>query len=173
MAMDVTPVSGRRFGLTADTHDDLVDWPAVLAALKAAWGPVDGVLHCGDVTTAAALEGLASAGPVYATRSDGDPPAAPPTLTDGPRVLTLDGVRVGLTFALPEDATQPGGAARLFGGPVAACIFGGTHAASIAEAAGVLFVNPGSPSLAKTCTAAILTLGRGRPSAEIVEIRSA
>ena len=48
--MDETPVAGRRFGLTADTHDDLVDWPAILASLKAAWGEVDGVLHCGDLT---------------------------------------------------------------------------------------------------------------------------
>jgi putative phosphoesterase len=168
--MHVTAISGHRFGLTADTHDDLCDWPAVLAALSAAWGPVDGVLHCGDVTTAAALEGLAGVAPVWATRSDGDPPPAPPTLADGPRVLAVGGVRIGLTFALPEDAATAAGAARLFGGPVAACVFGGTHAASVTETDGVLFVNPGSPSLAKTRTAAVLTLEGGRARAEIVAI---
>jgi putative phosphoesterase len=168
--MDATTVSGRRFGLTADTHDDLCDWPAVLAGLRAAWGDVDGILHCGDVTRLAALESLAAVAPVYATRSDGDPPPAPPALSDGPRVLVLDGVRVGLIFNLDEGAMQPGAAARLFGGPVAACIYGGTHTAAIAEADGVLFVNPGSPSLAKTRTAAILTIESGRPSARIVEI---
>jgi hypothetical protein len=168
--MDATPIAGHRFGLTADTHDDLCDWPKVLAALTAAWGPVDGVLHCGDISTATALEGLAAVAPVYATRNDGDPPPAAPRLTDGPRVLSADGVRIGLVFTLPDEARNAGGAAALFGGSVAACIFGGTHEASVAEAEGVLFVNPGSPSLAKTRTAAVLTLADGRASAEIVTI---
>jgi putative phosphoesterase len=168
--MDATAISGRRFGLTADTHDDLCDWPKVLAALTAAWGPVDGVLHCGDISRVDALDGLGAIAPVYATRNEGDPPPAPPRLADGPRVLEAGGVRIGLVFNLPEAARQPGGAARLFGEPVAACIFGGTHEASVAETDGVLFVNPGSPSLAKTRTAAVLTLAGGRPSAEIIPL---
>ena len=168
--MDVSIVKGVRFGLTADTHDDKTDWPAVLASLKAAWGQIDGVLHCGDITTAGALQALAGVAPVYATRSSGDPPAAPPMLADGPRVLEIEGVRVGLTFVLGEDAQSAEGAARLFDGPVAACIFGGTHAASIVETDGVLFVNPGSPSLAKTRTAAVLAIEGGKASAEILSM---
>jgi putative phosphoesterase len=168
--MDETPVSGRRFGLTADTHDDLVDWPSILASLKVAWGEVDGILHCGDLTSAAALQGLSAIAPTYATRSDGDPPAEPPTLSDGPRVLNLGGRRVGLTFNLPDEAMSTEGAARLFGGPVAACIYGGTHEARLEEIGGVLFVNPGSPSLAKKRTAAVLTADASRVSAEIVDI---
>jgi hypothetical protein len=165
-----TAVSGRRFGLTADTHDDLVDWPAILAALAAGWGGVDAILHCGDITSASALDGLATLAPVYATRSDGDPPAAAPRLTDGPRVLVAGGARIGLIFSLPESAATAEGAADLFGGPVAACVFGGTHAAEIIERGGVLFVNPGSPSLAKARTAGVLTLDGGRASATIVPI---
>jgi predicted phosphodiesterase len=165
--MDEMPVPGRRFGLTADTHDDLVDWPVILAGLKAAWGAVDGVLHCGDLTSATALETLTSIAPTYATRSDGDPPAAPPALHDGPRVLNLVGLRIGLTFNLPEEARSAEGAAGFFGGPVAACIYGGTHTAYLD---GVLFVNPGSPSLAKQRTAAVLTVDADRVSAQIVDI---
>jgi uncharacterized protein len=168
--MDETPVAGRRIGLTADTHDDLVDWPAILTGLRAAWGEVDGILHCGDISTSAALASLAAIAPIFATRNDGDPPAAPPTLSDGPRVLNLGGARVGLTFNLPDDARSPEGAARFFGGPVAACIYGGTHEARLDHIDGVLFVNPGSPSLAKRRTAAILTADAGRVSAEIVDI---
>jgi hypothetical protein len=168
--MDETPVLGRRFGVTADTHDVLVDWPKVAASLDEAWGEVDGVIHCGDLTSPAALERLGALGPVYATRSEDDPPADAPRLTDGPRVLSVGGVRVGLTFALPDDARTAEGAARLFGGPVAVCIFGGTHEAHVGQSGGVTFVNPGSPSLAKARTAALLTIDAGRASAEIVEI---
>ena len=168
--MDATAISGLRFGLTADTHDDLVDWAAVLAALKAAWGGVDGVLHCGDITSTAALESLAALAPVYATRSDGDPPATPPRLTEGPRVLEVGGVRIGLTFALAPEAMAREAVTRLFDGPVAACVYGGTHEARLEAVDGVLFVNPGSPSLAKTRTAAVLRIEGGRASAEIVEI---
>ena len=168
--MDETPVAGRRFGLTADTHDNLTDWPKVAAALTSAWGDIDGVLHCGDISSTAALDTLGQVAPVYATRSAGDPPAAPPRLADGPRVLNLDGVRVGLTFNLDEAAMSPEGAAGLFGGPVAACVYGGTHEAALIDIGGVLFVNPGSPSLAKPRTAAVLTADAGRVSAEIVDI---
>lgn len=168
--MDATQVSGRRFGLTADTHDDLVDWPKVMAGLTAAWGEVDGILHCGDVTTAGALAALGEVAPVYATRSSGDPPPSPQTLSDGPRVLLLGEARIGLTFELPEADRTPQALARLFDGPVAACIFGGTHAASLEDLGGVLLVNPGSPSLAKTRTCAVLTVENGRPHAEIVEL---
>ena len=168
--MDATAVSGRRFGLTADTHDAIVDWPKVMAGLTAAWGEVDGILHCGDVTTFGALDELGKLAPVYATRSSGDPPAAAPTLTDGPRVLAMDGARVGLTFNLPEAERSAEALARLFDGPVAACIFGGTHEAILTDAGGVLLINPGSPSLAKTRTCAVLSVENGRPSAAIVEI---
>jgi len=168
--MDATAVAGRRFGLTADTHDNVVDWPKVLAGLTAAWGEVDGILHCGDVQTAGALESLGKVAPVYATRSSADPAPSPPTQTDGPRVLTLAGARIGLTFELPEAERSAEALARLFDGPVAACVFGGTHEAILADAGGVLLINPGSPSLAKTRTCAVLTVDNGRPSAAIVEI---
>ena len=168
--MDVHQVTGRRFGLTADTHDNKTDWPSVLAALKSAWGAVDGVLHCGDITSAAALAALGDVAPVYATRSSGDPPAAPPALVDSPRVLDVEGVRIGLTFSLDEAAKTAEGVARLFQGLVAACVYGGTHEASVASIDGVLFVNPGSPSLAKTRTAGLLTVEAGQASARIVVI---
>jgi putative phosphoesterase len=168
--MQTTAIAGRRFGLTADTHDDLCDWPAVAAKLKAAWGGVDAVLHCGDLTTPAALEALGQIAPVYATRSADDPPPAPPALCDGPRVLDVGGVRIGLTFAVDEAQLTADGAAALFGAPVAAWIFGGTHMASVAERGGVLIVNPGSPSLAKTRTTAVLSLVGGRPTARIIEL---
>jgi hypothetical protein len=168
--MEETIVAGRRFGVTADTHDALVDWPKLAATLKEAWGEIDGVIHCGDITTPAALQTLRAIGPVYATRSDDDPPPAPPELCDGPRLLNIGGVRVGLMFALPEVAKTPDGATRLFGAPVAVLIYGGTHEAHVGQQEGMAYVNPGSPSLAKQRTTAVLTVDAGRASVELVEL---
>ena len=169
--MDALSLLGRRFGLVADTHDVLVDWPDALARLHDAWGAVDAILHCGDLTSPAALETLAAIAPIYATRNDGDPPAAPPAIAEGPRLFAIGGVRVGLIFSLGQAPLDQTAATRAFGGPIDVCVHGGTHEASIAELGGVLFVNPGSPTLAKTRTAATLTIENGRASAQIVEIR--
>ena len=169
--VDVTPISGKRFGLTADTHDEKVDWPSIVVALKAAWGHVDAILHCGDLTSPLALQSLAAIAPVYATRSSGDPPARLPTLANGPRVLEIEGFRIGLTFGLPADAMTGGGSAEFFEGPVAVCVFGATHESRMQEVDDVLFINPGSPSLAKTRTAAVLNISDRRASAEIVPIK--
>jgi putative phosphoesterase len=168
--MQTQALPGSRFGLTADTHDVLVDWPAVAAALEAAWGPVDAILHCGDITSPQALETLAARAPVFATRAVDDPPARPPLLTDGPRLLTADGVRIGMLFSLGDGPPDAATARRVFDAPVDVCVYGGTHEASVREIDGVLFVNPGSPSLAKTRTAAVLTIEGGRASAEIVGV---
>ena len=169
--MDAINLAGRRFGLVADTHDVLVDWADALARLRAAWGHLDAILHCGDLTSPAALETLAAIAPIYATRSDGDPPPAPPVLTDGPRLFAVGGVRVGLLFSLGKAPPDETTAARIFGAPIDVCVYGGTHESGIAEMGGVLFVNPGSPTLAATRTAATLTIENGRASAHIVEIR--
>jgi uncharacterized protein len=163
-------LSGKRFGLTADTHDVLVDWPGVAAALAAAWDPVDAILHCGDITSPVALETLAARAPVFATRSADDPPSQPPVLTDGPRLLEAGGVRIGLVFSLGDEPPDAATANRLFDAPIDVCVWGGTHEASIREIDGVLFVNPGSPSLAKTRTAAVLTVKDRRASASIVAV---
>jgi uncharacterized protein len=168
--MDETTVAGRRFGVTADTHDALADWPQLMATLREAWGMIDGIIHCGDITSPEALQQLSAVAPVYATRSDDDPPPAAPTLCDGPRVLNIGGVRIGVTFALPEAAKTADGATALFGGPVAVCIFGGTHAAHVGQQEGMAYVNPGSPSLAKQRTTAVLTVDGGRTSVELVEL---
>jgi putative phosphoesterase len=169
--VDVTPISGKRFGLTADTHDVKVDWPTIVSDLKGAWGRVDAILHCGDLTSLVALQSLAAIAPTYATRSDGDPPVCLPTLVNGPRVLEIEGLRIGLTFVLPADAMTGSASAEFFGGPVAVCVYGGTHESRVEEVDGVLFVNPGSPSLAKKRTAAVLSFSDKRVSAEIVSIR--
>lgn len=159
-----------RVGLVSDSHDAVCeDWPAVVAEIAVAFTdpPVDVVLHCGDIATHAALDDLerATGAPVHATRSLGDEPEQPPRLLDGPRVIELpNGHRVLLAFARPE-APDPSST-----GAVAAVVFGGTHEPSIEQVGGLLWVNPGSPSLAERRSVAVLTLGDGTARAEIVPL---
>jgi hypothetical protein len=174
-------IEGARFGLLADTHDSFVDWPAALAAIREALGPVDGLIHCGDISTRKAVADLSGVAPVWAVRSDGDEAADPPALVDGPRVLEAGGVRIGVVFSLsdppvgakvdPELAFGEVGpeeaCARLFGGPVDVCVFGGSHVAAVLQEAGTLFVNPGSPTLAEARSVAVLSLAGGAPSVEV------
>lgn len=150
-----------RIGLVSDSHSDLCDWSAVLENVRAAFGAVDFVFHCGDITATEALDDLETIAPVRATRSDGDPPAAPPRLVDGPVVVDVGGRALALAFARPDAA--PDG--------VVAVVFGGTHAASVETIDGVLWVNPGSPSLAQARSVAVLTLTDDGPAeAEVIPL---
>ncbi|MBM3534445.1 MAG: metallophosphoesterase family protein [Alphaproteobacteria bacterium] len=178
-------ITGRRFGLLADTHDDAVDWPGAVERIRAAWGEVDAIIHCGDLTSPNAIATLSAIAPVFATRNPGtDPPASPPVLVDGPRVLEIGSSGIGVLFSLtgepvraetdpvlrfsglpPERAMQV-----LFGGRVDVCVWGGTHAARVTSAAGTLFVNPGSPTLARTRTVGVLTIEDGAASVEILPV---
>ncbi len=178
-------VKARRFGLLADTHDDAVDWPKAVEKIRAAWGEVDAIIHCGDLCTPRAIETLSQIAPMWATRNpQTDPAATPPVLVDGPRVLEVGASGIGVLFSLagepvkaetdpvlrfsglgPEKALQT-----LFGGKVDVCVWGGTHAARVSAAAGTLFVNPGSPTLAKSRTVGVLTLENGTAGVEILPV---
>lgn len=179
-----TRVEGRRFGLLADTHDNAVDWPAALGRIRAALGQVDAILHCGDLCTEQALTTLAETAPLYAVRSAADIAAVPPALVDGTRLLDIGGLKIGVVASLTREpvgantdehlrfaglpAVRVGPA--LFGGPVDVCVFGGTHKPAVASAAGTMFVNPGSPTLSKTPSVAILTVDHGTASVEIIPV---
>lgn len=161
-------VSGHRFGLLADTHDNLVDWPTAVAEIRSVLDGVEGLIHCGDLCTHQALETLSAIAPVWAVRSADDAPPMAPALVDGPRILEVGGLRIGVAANLPDEIRgRPGD---LFGQPVDVCVFGGTHAAETWTQDGVLFVNPGSPTLADRRTVAILSLAHGSPRAEIVPL---
>jgi hypothetical protein len=186
----VTPIphnqiKGRRFGLLADTHDNLVAWPETLERIRTALGPVDGIIHCGDLCTSQALDDLSRLAPVWAVRSSADPVESPPVLVDGPRILQVGDVRIGIANSLsvePVKADVDGSRLRfphikgsqvsstLFGSSVDVCIFGGSHRTAVAVSGGTLFVNPGSPSLADKKTVGILEIDRGTASVEIVSI---
>lgn len=173
-----------RVGLISDTHGGIVDWDHVQPLVEAAFGPVDLILHCGDVGSYEVLDGLAKIAPVLALRSVDDPPARGTELVDGNRVIDIGGTAIGLTFSLTEppvaasvaDALtfprEPAGRVGdvLFGGAVDVVVFGGTHQDLIAHADGTLFVNPGSPSLAERTTVGILEIADGIVEARIAPV---
>jgi putative phosphoesterase len=152
-----------RIGCIADSHDTFCEWGEVLPRIATALQGVDAILHCGDVSTAAALDDLEALAPVQATRSEGDEPAAPPRWAEGPRVVDVGPHAIGLSFERPAGLEA-------FERPVEAVVFGSTHASSVEEIDGVLWVNPGSPSLAEQTSVAILTVGDGPPRAEIIPL---
>lgn len=171
-------VDGRRFGLLTDTHDNAVDWPAALGRIRAALGPVDAILHCGDLCTEQALKTLGESAPVYAVRSAADIEAVPPSLVDGTRLLDIGGLKIGVVTSLTrepvgadtEEHLRFAGLAADRVGPVDVCVFGSTHKPVIAMAAETMFVNPGSPTLSKRPSVAILTVEQGTASVEIVPV---
>jgi len=174
-------IEGRRFAVLADTHDNLVDWPKALAAIGAALGAVDGIIHCGDLSTTTAIDSLRAIAPVWAVRSAGDPTEAAPVLIDGPRVLEIGAVKIGVVCSLGDDPIQARTeptvrfgrvagadvARRLFGQAVDVCCFGGTHRSETLVTGGTLYVNPGSPTLAKARSVALLTVEGASVAVEI------
>jgi putative phosphoesterase len=161
-------VQAQRIGVIADTHDEIVSWDGVHERVRAAFDGVELVLHCGDLQTPAVLDRLTEIAPVLAVRSADDPPASPPRLVDGPRVVDARGTRVGVVCAL-EDGPS-GDVEKIFGVPVSVVVFGGTHEALVERRGDVLFVNPGSPTLAAATSVAVLRLDGDEPEAEIVKL---
>lgn len=150
----------------SDTHDDIADWGPVRARLAELFAGVDLIVHCGDITSTRVLDDLGAIAPVVATRSDGDPPAAPPRLEDGPRVVGHGGLDVGVVFALPEGVDV----AELFGRRLRLVLYGGTHAAAVEERDGTLLVNPGSPTLARRTTVALVDVDGDDIRARILDM---
>ena len=177
-------IEGKRFGLLADTHDDLVDWPEVAGRIEAKLGRVDALLHCGDLCTRAAIDSLSRLAPLFAVHSQADPAPEPPVLVDGPRVLEGDGFSLGLVVALNGD---PVGATvdpslrfdglavedvcpRLFGRPVDVCAFGGSHRLAMASCGNTVFLNPGSPTLADETSLVVIEFDRGALTSEPIRM---
>lgn len=180
----------KAIGLLADTHsmkNDGSDLPAsVLAAFSKA--KVDCIVHLGDIGKKAILDRLAEVAPVmvpfgankgYLLHGSDDAPQ---------KVLTTGKADIGLWFNLAQpdkkitigdDGIDFGNEAfdklmhRRFKQPVDVVAFGGTHRPMTIEHEGVLFVNPGSPTLPMPGTppaVAVVKLTGTSPSAQIIDV---
>lgn len=176
----------RSIGLLADTHSAKPDGSDLPDGVLKAFAGVDLIVHLGDVGRKGILARLGEVAPVWVPYGEGKG-FVPADARDGTPVKVVEGAggtRVGLTFNLAqpdkkivtegttiayEDGTLAGLLQRRFKQAVQVVAYGGTHAAHHELRDGVLFVNPGSPTLPNDGprgSVAVLTLAGG-PAAQI------
>ena len=185
-------------GFLADTHCRKADGSDLPDAVLDAFKGVAMIVHLGYVGRHVILDRLAAVAPVMSPSPEGskfgyvplaDPEAAPT------KVIEVGGLRVGITFNLaqpdklivltdgvPTFADRPLSALlqRRFKQDVDVVAFGGTHVQHQEEREGVLFFNPGSPTLPSDHRGgddiggvAVLRVAGGKASVDLVRLRSA
>ncbi len=179
-----------RTGLISDTHSPAMGVHPPEEVARAFEG-VDLILHAGDIYSSACLDWLERIAPVLAVEVPPAPCVGDPRVARR-RVVDVAGSAVGLVHDLVIRGhgfeVAPGVIARevdpavslgdaltaVFGEPVEAVVFGDTHIPMVERHQGILFVNPGSPTLPRQRhelgTVAILETGGGGHSAEIVDL---
>ena len=179
----------RKVGFLADTHSNKPDGSDLPDAVLKAFAGVDLIVHLGDVGRKGILDRLGEVAPVWVPFGD-DKGYVAHLDRDGDPVKVLDD-RVGLTFNLTKpdkkigvtqgapttityaDGALPALLQRRFKADVGVVAFGGTHVAHVEERDGVLFVNPGSPSLPSdgpTGSVAVVDLSAKKAKAKLVRL---
>jgi putative phosphoesterase len=131
-----------RILVTSDTHVGSGRRRALPEQLLAQAAQADAILHGGDLTDPAILLELGAYAPVYSVRGNCDPlvPGLPER-----RVVELAGTHIGM---LHDPGPEPGRRDRLrtsFAG-CRVVVFGHTHMPVCEDRAGLLLLNPGSPT---------------------------
>ena len=179
----------RKIGFLADTHSSKPDGSDLPDEVLRAFKGVDRIVHLGDVGRKGILDRLEEVAPVWVPFGD-DKGYVPHASRDDEPVKVLDGA-VGLTFNLAKpdkkitvgqgapttityaDGALPALLQRRFKADVRVVAFGGTHVAHVEPRDGVLFVNPGSPTLpgaGPTGCVAVLDLSSKAPKAKLVRL---
>jgi putative phosphoesterase len=150
--------------VVSDTHGLLR--PELLQQL---WtrGPVDQILHAGDVGNPDILDALREISPVTAIRGNVDR-FGPCAELPNTEAIELDGCLIYMLHALDDLDLNPGAA------QIAVVISGHSHQPAIVHRDGVLYLNPGSAGPRRfqlPVSFALLRIAHGKPSAEIVELK--
>ncbi|RLT34818.1 MAG: metallophosphoesterase [Chloroflexi bacterium] len=179
-----------KIGLISDTHIPSMGKEPPPEVVRAFEG-VDLIFHAGDIYIQSCIEWLEQIAPVHATTSffagvgEGVPRASTPI------VVEIEGHSIGIVHKLEMtplgDEVFPGTLAHypagksipveledIFGKPVDIVVFGYTHEAMVETHQGVLFVNPGSPTMVKQSMTlghvAMLELTSTSATAEIIDL---
>lgn len=180
-----------RIGVISDTHIPSAG-PEPPAEVARAFEGVDLILHAGHAYVPSCLEWLEKIAPVRATESWVVGSGEGLTRNGRVQLLELEGHSVGMAHELilrslgddvlpgaiernfPAQESLPTTLEGIFGQPVDVVVFGYTHEAMVETHQGVLFVNPGSPSLVRQQvrlgTVAILELSEDTRDARIVDL---
>jgi putative phosphoesterase len=166
----------------ADVHHHPGGGPSLPGRVLEIFGDVGAIVALGDMGEAEGLDRLSRIAPVLGTLG-GDDPKDDPRLVAGCRVFEACGLVIGATFDLSKAAgidtsdglTLPDTPLeellrQAFGERVDVVLYGATHRAHVEPRDGVLFVNPGSPTLAEQRTVARVELGESGARAEIVPV---
>ena len=178
-----------KVGLLADTHSNKPDGSDLPDGVLRAFKGVDLIVHLGDVGRKGILDRLGDVAPVWVPFGD-DKGYVPHLARDDDPVKVIADGALGLTFNLTKpdkklavsqgaptelawaDGALPALLQRRFkADTVRAVAFGGTHVAHAEERDGVLFVNPGSPTLPSdgpTGSVALVDLAGKKPKAKLV-----
>lgn len=151
-----------RIGLISDSHISRAGelWPQVFDVLEG----VDAILHAGDLWSPVLLDELAAIAPVWAARGNGDMHVTDARVQDT-WVHDLEGVSVAMIhdFPSPERASAEILARRTEqrfpGATPDVVIYGHTHIDEAASVDGILYVNPGSPTLPYNKSLRLGTIG--------------
>ncbi|MDR0433665.1 MAG: metallophosphatase family protein [Gracilibacteraceae bacterium] len=134
------------FAILSDTH--ISDDRTLATDIRRRLSRADGILHAGDLTSAAFLAELRSLAPVVAARGNCD--CWDIGLIDLPVAIITNcaGLRVGLTHGASGAASAPPlrAIAAFAGQETDLIIFGHTHVPFDAVVDGVRLFNPGSPT---------------------------
>lgn len=180
-----------KIGLISDTHvPGAIKEPPYEVAK--AFEDVDLILHAGDIYGASCIDWLEKIAPIWGVEYQGYS-----TFEGDDRIAEMRTVKIlGHTVGIMHDIMLPGVAKeirpgvieadfpgkitmaeavqRVFDDPVDIVVFGHTHIAVMEHHDGVLFVNPGSPSLPKQLrklgTVAILEVTPEDKKARIVDL---
>lgn len=142
---------------------------------------VDLILHAGDIYELKVLDELEKIAPVLAAKGDDDY-ARTGTRVRVKHSLELEGYRLWLTHispsflaarswlkaTLPEPEEEEEGNPDIF-------VFGHEHRTVVENRGGILYINPGSPTLLNyqrgLGTVGILTLDSGKPDVNIIQLK--
>lgn len=151
----------QRIGIIADNHSRAADGTDLPDAVLKAFAGVDLIVHCGDAGSWGTLDRLGAVAPVIAVLGGHNGRGEDPRVQGDRRVVDIAGRRVGIVHDLVEKnvmtQTHPRfqcvsndlGAVMLsfFGERVDVIFYAGTHVPRIGHAAGIFWVNGGSPTL--------------------------